>query len=536
MSSINIFRIDKDRINDFKENLGKICKTINKVSSINEQEINSILYVKNDPYIKNSLSWNWVLSEFGEQNIQKEKQAWAVMLVNVNECYYALTFGNAFYRVDKFADKDFAFSLGRKFDYKKIKSTAQTNPNSNRNKTVVSYLRNERFEYDSGESFIKIKGKIKLDEDFKLFGEDIEIGTSIKLNIGTPTIDQCINILFYLNDLSKQADVTKIPIFVKVKNAQLLEELDRQLERDLVNDNLDICFSDFDVIGTQEVFYSAAQKFTIKSNRRSKIIDTLSKDEIELFCKEKGLQYNEIILSLNIEVQTEDSSHEYTIKQLIDYTNEDKKCVLVKGEWYQYNDDYLAELDASMDEFDIDENPNFNWTNERYNQILDKKYDEEKDFSDYVGKSKEEVLGLLQKKYYSERAYNEYLANSLGYTLMDRKLEIINGHKIEVADLYKDECLYAVKIGNSSSKLCYAVDQIEASAKGIRKKELSFDKRINRVAIIFVLERAKPLPVLNGKIILSSLKLLVLKNRLNEWKNTMRHLGFEPEVFIGYSL
>lgn len=230
MSLINIFKIDENKVEDLKESLGALGSPFEKSYSIGEVVIPAILYVKNE-IIRNDVKWQWVLDEFFAGYIQKEKQAWSAMLIKIADTNYAITFGNAFYYIDKFSDKDFAFDIGRKFEYKQIKSTAQANPNSNKNKTVVSYLNSNYFEYDSGESFIKIKGKIKLPEDFTLFKENIEIGSSIKLDIEKPSVEKCINALRYINIVSTQSDVTRIPVFVKVKNANLITSLEDDLKQ-----------------------------------------------------------------------------------------------------------------------------------------------------------------------------------------------------------------------------------------------------------------------------------------------------------------
>ena len=38
------------------------------------------------------------------------------------------------------------------------------------------------------------------------------------------------------------------------------------------------------------------------------------------------------------------------VRQLIDFTVDEEKCVLSKGLWYQYNDDYLSYLRDSISE------------------------------------------------------------------------------------------------------------------------------------------------------------------------------------------
>ena len=533
MGSINIFKIEQDRFDDFIKSLHDLCGDPHgKDCTIDGANFHADLYVKRNE-APQKLSWRWVLQEFNTDVFEKMKQAWSVMVAVVGGTHYALTFGNAFYQVDKFSDKDFAFAIGRKFDYKQIKSTAQANPDSNRNKTIVSYLKNEKFEYASGESYIKIKGCIKLGEDFSLFKENIEIGSSIKLDTESPTLDKCLRILLYLNELAQKEDITRIPIFVKVKDDALKKELDRRLADEFRQGHFTISISDFDIIGTQESFYSAPQGYTIKYDHKRMGVDAINENSLRDFCKVKKLKYNEVALLLRIAVREDGHSYERRIREIIDYTDEEKKCVLLKGEWYQYNDDYLAELDASMDEFDVSEDEKYDWTDEKYEAVLARKFSEEKDEEQFRGLSETEIKSALKRKYYSERAYNIYMSDSYGYELIDRNGVIIGDHMIEPADLYRDGCLIAVKIGDSSSKLCYAVDQIDGAARALRK-QATFERAFNKVAVLFVLERKNALPKTNGKPELRKLKMLILKNRLNEWKREMRILGLDPQIFIGY--
>lgn len=533
MSFINIFLIEQGKAEAFRESLHSSCEVREKDHTIDGKVVHAELYIKNDEY-RSRVKWEWILNEFEATVIHKEKQAWSVLSVIIDGKCYALTFGNAFYHVDKYSDKSFAFSIGRKFDYKKIKSTAQANPNSNRNKTVISYLKSDRFEYDSGESFIKIKGEIVLEEDFGLFGSNIEIGSSIKFDVEDPSLDKCLQILLYLNELITKDDITKIPIFVKVTDDNFKAELDARLAEDFKRGNFAITFSDFDIIGTQEVFYSASQGYTIKYKRNRKDVETINETVLRDFCEEKGLDFNEVALDLRISARSDSNFTEYEIRNLIDYTNEEEQCVLLKGDWYRYNDDYLDELDASMDEFEVVADTKFDWSEERYSEILSEIYEEEKDSEKYSGKSEEEVMSLLKRAYYQERAYNKYLEKKYEYLLLDRKIIRAQGQSMELADLYHEGCLIAVKIGATSSKLCYAVDQIDASAKAVKKNQLKFERPLQKVAVLMVLDRANELPTENGKVKLKELKLIVLKNRLNEWKSEMRHLGLEPVIYIGY--
>lgn len=101
-------------------------------------------------------------------------------------------------------------------------------------------------------------------------------------------------------------------------------------------------------------------------------------------------------------------------------------------------------------------------------------------------------------------------------------------------DLYKNKTMYAVKIGESSAKLSYVVEQSVGSLKMYKYKQLENMPEIDKVAVWIVLKRKTHLPEKNGKPDLSSLKMIMLKNRLDEWKKEVRILGYTPIVYLNY--
>lgn len=58
--------------------------------------------------------------------------------------------------------------------------------------------------------------------------------------------------------------------------------------------------------------------------------------------------------------------------------------------------------------------------------------------------------------------------------------------------------------------------------------------RVEKVAVWIVLKRCTHLPEIDGKPDLSSLKMIMLKNRLDAWKKEVRILGYIPVVYLNY--
>lgn len=101
-------------------------------------------------------------------------------------------------------------------------------------------------------------------------------------------------------------------------------------------------------------------------------------------------------------------------------------------------------------------------------------------------------------------------------------------------DLYKDRTMFAVKIGNSSAKLSYAVEQSISSTKMYKHKKLIDMPEIDNVVVWIILKHHKHLPLINDKPDLSKLRMIMLKNRLDSWKKEVRLLGYKPVIYLNY--
>lgn len=120
-----------------------------------------------------------------------------------------------------------------------------------------------------------------------------------------------------------------------------------------------------------------------------------------------------------------------------------------------------------------------------------------------------------------------------GFQNFDRDSKSVSGAKVEIMDLYKDGIMYAVKFGNTSAKLCYAVDQSIASLRLYKHRLLKNMPEIHTVAIWLILERATHIEV-DGVPDINALDMLMLKNRLDQWKKEVRLQGYKPLIYINY--
>ena len=487
---------------------------------------------------RKDISWNWVLDEFGEQEIQVASSPKAVILVERdNGAEYVVTFGHSFFLVDKYCDGDFGFDFARRLEYEEIKTTTLTTPSSRRNKTVNTYINYNYLDIESGESFSKLKAKVALADGFSLFKPAIEIGNSIKFVTEEDSLERIIELIAYVEDtIQNRPEIYKIPVFSKIRDDNEIQRLNAILETSVCDDPGQINISELDIIGATEIFNNNDSEFELKYGRKSKKVSSLTSEELHNFCLENNWDYGTVMLDIavvsyyhGVSVVTKH------VRDLIEYTVDEEKALLSKGVWFRYNDDYLTYLEASIAEIDTEYHSEYDFTEDIHNDFVNTKYEAEKDLPGYVGKSEADVKKALKSKYYAERAFNLIRAAEDGFLNFDRNPDRVGNSKVEEMDLYKDQEMYVVKIGNTSGKLCYAVDQSLTALKLYKSGKLEGMPEVRTAVLWFVLDRGH-IEDDNGKPDLHQLKMLMLKNRLDQWKKEVRLMGIQPLIYINYRI
>ena len=543
MSFINLYKIDDQKHDEFIRELaakfGASPISTDFSSNLCEEGEDAFyfsLYI-DTPQNSKKVSWNWVADIFKISINDVTSFPRAVLLVeydnNENESMYAVTFGSSFFLVDKYCDSDFGFDFARKVKFKGIKTTTSTIPSSKRNKTISSYIDYMSFDFSSGESFAKIKANVDIYEGFELFKPPFEIGSSIKFSIIENSLDYIAGSILYIeNVIQREDEKNKIPVFSKIKDRSVISLLESLLCKSITNET-PIYISEVDVIGAWEIFNRSDDNILLKYKESEKYIDNLNEQEIRQFCEEYGISY-ENVLDIQVTIfQDEHPVVKRLVKELIDYTDDQNKSILSKGVWYRYNDDYIEYLNSSISEIDVNYNPCYDFSTEKYSSFLNKKFEELQFIEKYDGLNGEKLCKKIRNEFYAERVFNEILENDYGFINYDRKLYDINGHSIEIMDLYKDNTMWAVKIGKSSSKLCYVVEQSISSLHLYKTKSITNIPTIDKVGLWLVLERA-PLPEEDGRPDLTSLDMLLLKNKIDNWKKEVRLAGLTPVININY--
>lgn len=501
MPKINIYRIDKKKeeifIKTLEERFQKLSNKANdKGITIKANQWKIDMYIQNE-VVEKEVSWKWIIDEFTEVIVNNFTNPKGVLVLENEKNKYACTFGNAYFLADKFCDSDFPFSFIRRHKIEQIKTTALTTQSETKNREISSYLNYNHLEFTSGEAFSKIKCKLKLEPTVDCIKQQVEAGSSLKLNITENTIQGIIDAINYAETaINKGTEINKIPVFNKVKDEQLLERLFDNVLKDFQKGRISL--TEFDIVGTTEVFEGEIIAYDLVYGKTKEHVEAISAQVVSGFIEKVEIQNIDELKKVKVHRYNDDqTSHQLKLVDLIDFYNEEKNCILLKGEWYIYNEDYMHYLNESIDEIKV---------------IYDAEFDMD------IGKKEDD--------------FNKNLHSNYGYELYDKDLKYVKGHAIELMDLYKDNTAYSVKIGSASSKLCHAVDQSIESLRFLKSKS---EHKIENVALWLILERVNKLNnKSNGEPNINELKMLILKRRIDEWKKNVRKEGFVPIIHINY--
>ena len=410
---MNFNKVD-DFLDDLKSSnyLAKSNKKIDKDTC----EFKFTLYLCEAKQSNDEISWNWLLNEFDESPLYVYKSPRAILFIekvcDESEDIYAATFGSSFFKVDKYCDRDFGFKFAARMEYTNIKTTTLTSPNSKRSKMINTYVDYNEFDFNSGESFAKLKVNAKLDENFDLFKPALEIGNSIRFNTDKANIDGIINIILYVEKILEISDNDvkyKIPLFKEVKNEESIKKLNESLNKAIQSNVLGdskcnlLSVPEIDIIGASEVFNGNDNEFElIYYKNASKKYDNLSMDVIKSFCIENNINSIEKVNKIKIRLYKDgDSVVQLPLKNVIEYTDEEYKCIYTKTKWYMFNHDYITYLNDSISEIDASYNAKLDFNDLIHNRFINDKYEVEKNDEEYEGKSEDYIKDKLKKKYRS---------------------------------------------------------------------------------------------------------------------------------------
>ena len=539
MASINIFKINSDpQISQAFDNLLNKFRIVGTPKPINNPsgKTYKVTLYTGETKQKKELSWKWAFDEFEKQAPTPPTQPKGILVVESEEFRYCVTFGSSFISVDAYCEREFGFNFAKKLHILETKTATKVSPGLATNKTINTYLNQQELDHESNEAFAKIKLVCDQPSQSTLYRPTISIGQSIRFETqNNPCTLQIVTQLIEHVEsyIKNQPDITSIPVFQEIKDKSITKRLDDILIQGILEGTATISNPELSVYGATEILNNTDQKFLLKSGRHRWEVTEINIQTLKELCEKFGLNFDKEVLNFNVEFFNQDECVKSTkIKTLIDFICDDESSVLSNGKWYRYNTDFFEYLDREIAQLDVEYKPEADFSEEKRKDFIDQKIFDLKDDPKFKNKSEEEIRSQLTKSQYNELVFN-CLRERDHYTLLDRNLSVIHGHKFEMADLKKDGMLIAVKMGNGSAKLSYAIDQSISSMKLYRNDKKLISDEITTFALWFVLKHSHiegddNIPDLR------KLKMLSLKMKIIDWVKTVKKYNFQPKIFISY--
>lgn len=492
-----------------------------------DSNFNFSLYLMDNNESTN-LTWNWILDEFGQESILVDYRPRSIVLISHNDLYYALTFGHSYYHINVNADINWAFDFAQRVNYNSIKSLEVNIPNSMINKRINSYIDYSYLDIGSGEALSKLDAYLTSDNNSSPITDRVNIGNSIKVTLKENNLNHVAMVIEYINFTIENENIkTKIPRFKQVNDENKIINWEKILEDYLMGNsdkeiNFHLDFNNYFNQDSSNISLNWIDKFEYRLSDFKKEVNSLEFYELKDFLKNiDNDKIDNVLEDLTIIFNFE-SEFSIPLKQLLFFDYLDENVLLIDGIWYEYNQDYLDYLKESMDEIKIDDGDLYPFKNTEYYNFLKEK-------GKCLNCSEEEFMENKYKEYAQEGDFNEYLSVKKDFTLLDKRNDFFEGHIVEIADLYKENTIYAVKIGNIN-KMVYVIDQSINGLKFIHdKKTNKLDKNdLLNVCIWIILDRKTKIKSLND------IRSIIFKNKLDNWKKEVRLMGYTPIVKISY--
>ena len=529
MSEINLYKINniqklREKLIDkeFKKKNG--TKKIEIENNEIKEKFHMTFYYHQDSEEK-ELPWKNFAEKFNFTPPNLHSRPNAIILIENDGNYYGISFGTAYHYIDPFSNKEWAFEFAKRIDYSKVNLIATTIPQSKLNKQISTYINYNNTQINTGEALNKIAAYISTEDEFEDFNNKIQAGTSIKINLKKDNLETIAKTISYVEKIVATEEIHhEFPAMKEIKdedrinslNKILLKEFEKIIDDPKSNTSIDI--NQYINFSTDILEIDEFKKFELISKENKKILNELNMNEIVDFIKSNEIDSNNI---LNIVIKLENENQlKRTLQKIIIFDCIDENCIYENGKWKEYNEDYINMVEESIKTIPAEYCPEYSFYSEDYeNYLSERKNCEPKDY----------------ESFFTETTFNEYLGERHGYEYYDKKLKRTNNYPIELMDLYKDKTAYSVKKGNSASKLSYVVDQCISGLEYIRNGKCDFDKEIETVCIWLILERETVIHDENtNKVDLNKLKMMILKNKLIEWKKQMLLWNYKPLIRINY--
>lgn len=496
----NIYRLRKEAEDKLAQKLTSETVGLEKLS---EQEVGryKLTFFFSSKPDSVEIWWTTVYKDFlGDREHPKNQIYFAVMLVSSDKECYAISLGKTHFYLKPFCDPDFGLELAQRIaDENDFRVKNSKFYKSVKSKTITTYQRGSRIEYDSGESMLYLRAKTI---DPAMWGKVASFGNSAQLELSLLPLDLPILVEQIENELTKPVRF-EIPKADEIHDEDKVKELDKKLARAILASSgvSNVSVDEFSVSGVDFVF-SDRNNHSLYLRGQSddkEEIGELSIEKLTAFVNGRGINLEASLDKILVYIYSEyGRGHSQTVKAMLDFVDEKERHCLIDGRWHKFNQSYLKYLATEVDLLNLIYEPQFDLA---------------------IGKDEDD--------------FNKERASTDGYTNLDKSFTNLDGkYKWEKMDLYKDGTLCFVKVG-TPQKLAYVVDQSINSVRILQQHESGLEiggvtVPAKIICLWVILER-------QGKIKkLSDINSIIFHMKLVEWKKTVINAGYAPEIRVNY--
>lgn len=445
----------------------------------------------------------------------KNLSYFGIMLIYNERVLYAISLGKSHFYLQDYCHLDFGIDIGlRLLNQKSVQTKNSKLFGSKKKKSLIVYKADTEIDVDSGESVVYLKGKTINSE---VWGKTLTCGNSALFSIKDFEPSELSSLIDRIEEVLTQEPLFEIPRAELLKDETSIQSLDQKLVGmiNALGTNLEV--EEQSLSGVDFIF-SKDYSLSIKTEHISWI--TIPEQTIESIRETLHIEGEEISISNINQVKVRakpDEGNGFTksLKYFLDYVDEDFNF-LQNGRWYRFNEKYIDYLIKEINKISIETFDEFVFRRSDFTAFHESLSDDEK------------------KKWYAERYFNEKVASSHGYMNLDRDStrQIYKSYKLEVADLYKDDTLFFVKIGGTQ-KQNYVIDQATGTLKYLldNQRNVYFDGNAytpKKLCLWLILDRKTRIDSL------SKLKSFILLINLLDWKKETLLSEYEPKIRISY--
>ena len=491
---LNIFRVPSDNIEALQSKLEKVG--MEKVYSSQDGDWSRDFWFSSTPDL---LEIPWA-KDFGVELAslpEPRNQAHFATYLWTTEggACFALSFGKAHFYLREFCDSDFGLDMAKRIgDRDDVRQKAARRYAGRSRKEIRSYRRESSLDIESGESVDYLHASTT---DPASWGTLAKFGASLLLSL--PIERQDLPKL--LDDIVRelqQPELFSLPRTEVVKDEGLVAAYDEELLNALLAESADFEESSHQLVGVDFVFSGHEQYYFQRYRAKSPILTALSMTSLRGFIVENRLTAEQVF-DVKVVVLREDSKvHSQPLKKSLEYSIENDKIFLRRGEWVRFNEEYAAYLDDYIDaSIEVDRN----------------------------------IEPDLTRIEITEPAFNENLQGR-GYEVADKDFSIlqVRKYRVEAWDLKKGKTVYAVKFG-TSQELGYVCDQAINVLEIYRNEPAAFkDIDIDTYCLWLGFARA------NVPQRLSDVNSIIFKQKLEAWARKCQTMNIKPMVRISQKL